>query len=191
MTNTFTVGFSDHAHLNELDWRARSRRYKTDHHEISTIERTGTLSRRAPLDAPCSAWWPGSERSLRYDGLMPGLRASLLGITAVGTASWFLHLRLFSNAAWLHPEMLGSSYYLWIHPETDTLWEQLGRMVQQSRPDQALFHGEAQPDFTNPVRANHRPVLQRVPPLQDHRAKPDRSRLRHPGLDIGRPLRAS
>ncbi len=32
---TFTVGFADHTHLNELDWARRvARQFKTDHHEV-------------------------------------------------------------------------------------------------------------------------------------------------------------
>ncbi|HET7290789.1 MAG TPA: asparagine synthase (glutamine-hydrolyzing) [Vicinamibacteria bacterium] len=37
---TFTVGFSDHTHLNELDWARRvARHFKTDHHEVMVDER--------------------------------------------------------------------------------------------------------------------------------------------------------
>jgi len=37
--STFTVGFSDHTHLNELDWAERvSREFGTDHHVISIAE---------------------------------------------------------------------------------------------------------------------------------------------------------
>jgi len=37
---TFTVGFSDHGHLNELDWaRKVATRYKTDHHEVMVDEK--------------------------------------------------------------------------------------------------------------------------------------------------------
>jgi asparagine synthase (glutamine-hydrolysing) len=37
---TFTVGFSDYEHLNELDWARRvAKRFKTDHHEILVDEK--------------------------------------------------------------------------------------------------------------------------------------------------------
>jgi asparagine synthase (glutamine-hydrolysing) len=37
---TFTVGFSDHEHLNELEWARRvSREYGTDHHEVLVDEK--------------------------------------------------------------------------------------------------------------------------------------------------------
>ncbi len=37
---TFTVGFSDHEHLNELEWARRvARHFKTDHHEILVDEK--------------------------------------------------------------------------------------------------------------------------------------------------------
>ncbi len=37
---TFTVGFSDHEHLNELEWaRKVARRFATDHHEVMVDER--------------------------------------------------------------------------------------------------------------------------------------------------------
>src|SRR6185369_11030626 len=37
---TFTVGFSDHAHLNELDWaRKVATQFKTDHHEVMVDEK--------------------------------------------------------------------------------------------------------------------------------------------------------
>ena len=37
---TFTVGFSDHEHLNELDWARRvAKHYKTDHHEVMVDEK--------------------------------------------------------------------------------------------------------------------------------------------------------
>jgi asparagine synthase (glutamine-hydrolysing) len=37
---TFTVGFSDHEHLNELEWARRVARYfKTDHHEVMVDEK--------------------------------------------------------------------------------------------------------------------------------------------------------
>ena len=37
---TFTVGFADHTHLNELDWARRvARHFDTDHHEVTVDER--------------------------------------------------------------------------------------------------------------------------------------------------------
>ena len=37
---TFTVGFSDHEHLNELDWARRvATHFKTDHHEVMVDEK--------------------------------------------------------------------------------------------------------------------------------------------------------
>lgn len=93
---------------------------------------------------------------------MSGLRTGLLGITVVGTVGWFAHLWLFSNAAWLHPEMLGSSYYVWIHPETDTLGAQLRRMVDWKAFDPNVNRVRPLNDVFEVVDAIARPYLTRL-----------------------------
>jgi hypothetical protein len=72
-----------------------------------------------------------------------------LAIAVVAVATfYFAYLWLFSDAAWLHPEMLGSSYYVWVLPETDNLASQLRRVfdwkgfdpnVNRVRPLNDLF----------------------------------------------------
>jgi asparagine synthase (glutamine-hydrolysing) len=57
---TFTVGFSDHEHLNELQWARRvAREFKTDHHEILVDEKA--MSEYLPSlvysqDEPIADW---------------------------------------------------------------------------------------------------------------------------------------
>ena len=57
---TFTVGFSDHEHLNELQWARRvAQTYKTDHHEIMVDEKA--MSEYLPSlvfsqDEPIADW---------------------------------------------------------------------------------------------------------------------------------------
>jgi asparagine synthase (glutamine-hydrolysing) len=57
---TFTVGFSDHEHLNELEWARRvAREFKTDHHEILVDEKA--MSEYLPSlvysqDEPIADW---------------------------------------------------------------------------------------------------------------------------------------
>jgi len=57
---TFTVGFSDHAHLNELQWARRvARHFETDHHEVMIDE--GAMKSYLPAlvhsqDEPIADW---------------------------------------------------------------------------------------------------------------------------------------
>jgi hypothetical protein len=62
---------------------------------------------------------------------------------AVATIGWFLYLLLWSDAAWLHPEVLGSSAYIWIAPGQESLaamlrkifdWQAFDPNVNRVRP---------------------------------------------------------
>lgn len=90
---------------------------------------------------------------------MSGLRIALLGTTAAVIGGWFAHLWLFSDAAWLHPELLGSSYYVWFHPETDTLWTQLRRMVDWKAFDPNVNRVRPLNDVFEVIDAIARPYL--------------------------------
>lgn len=48
---------------------------------------------------------------------------------AAAAAGWFVYLWLISDAAWLHPEMLGSSHYVWVRSGADSLLTQLRRVA--------------------------------------------------------------
>lgn len=62
---------------------------------------------------------------------------------SIATVGWFLHLLLWSDAAWLHPEVLGSSAYIWIAPGRESLaamlrkifdWKAFDPNVNRVRP---------------------------------------------------------
>lgn len=50
------------------------------------------------------------------------------GIAAFATIGWFLYLLVGSDAAWLHPEVLGSSAYIWIAPGQESLGAMLRKI---------------------------------------------------------------
>jgi hypothetical protein len=81
---------------------------------------------------------------------------------AVVTAGWFFHLWLFSDAAWLHPEMLGSSFYIWIHPDTDTFWTQIRRMFDWKAFDPNVNRVRPINDVFETIDAITRPHLTRL-----------------------------
>jgi hypothetical protein len=82
-----------------------------------------------------------------------------LGLTAAIVGGWIIHLWLFSDAAWLHPELLGSSYYVWFHPETDTRWDQLRRVVDWKAFDPNVNRVRPLNDAFEVVDAVARPYL--------------------------------
>ncbi|HVQ12213.1 MAG TPA: hypothetical protein VMS40_01430, partial [Vicinamibacterales bacterium] len=43
------------------------------------------------------------------------------------TVAWFIHL-LFSSAAWIHPELLGSSAYVWLYPGQESFAQMLRKV---------------------------------------------------------------
>jgi hypothetical protein len=45
---------------------------------------------------------------------------------AVLTVAWFIHL--FSSAAWIHPELLGSSAYVWLYPGQESFAQMLRKV---------------------------------------------------------------
>ena len=47
---------------------------------------------------------------------------------AGATIAWFIHLLLFSGATWIHPELLGSSAYVWLYPGQETLGQMLRKV---------------------------------------------------------------
>jgi hypothetical protein len=70
------------------------------------------------------------------------------GALAAATLGWFFYLWLFSDAAWVHPEMLGSSAYVWLYPGQEGLptmlrkvfdWKAFDPNVNRVRPLNDLF----------------------------------------------------
>jgi hypothetical protein len=90
---------------------------------------------------------------------MPGVRTVLLVAIAAGMSAWVVHLWLFSDAAWLHPELLGSSYYVWLRPETDTLWSQLRRVFDWKAFDPNVNRVRPLNDLFEVIDAIARPYL--------------------------------
>jgi hypothetical protein len=70
------------------------------------------------------------DRSLRLPvsyWLEDANTAAVLCIAA-GSIGYFIYLWVFSGAAWLHPELLGTAVYIWNKPETDTFAELLRKV---------------------------------------------------------------
>lgn len=63
---------------------------------------------------------------------MAGLHKTVVSVfiflLTIATIGWFVNLWLFSDAAWLHPEMLGSSAYVWIYPDTEGFFQNLRKI---------------------------------------------------------------
>lgn len=83
-------------------------------------------------------------------------------VYAAAVVIYFVYLWLISDAAWLHPEMLGSSYYVWIHPQTDTLAAQLRRMFDWKAFDPNVNRVRPMNDVFEVLDAIARPYITRA-----------------------------
>jgi hypothetical protein len=67
------------------------------------------------------------ENNRRSVALIPAISAFIVLMTGA-TIAWFIYLLLFSDAAWIHPELLGSSAYVWLYPGQETLGQMLRKV---------------------------------------------------------------
>jgi len=84
----------------------------------------------SPEPDPKPSEFTGDHRIIpplsRSRNLASSSRTTILFLILI-TAAWLAHIWFYSDAAWLHPELLGTAAYIWNNPDTDTLRSLLGK----------------------------------------------------------------